>query len=107
MAAVALLALLAAGCGGGEGGETQADGSFAGAVEEALFAKGDTQEISCESLGTVAVSGVQREVARCSFTEEKDAAGEMRARGGCFALEEGLPVDVTMAVPAGVSCVTS
>lgn len=79
---------------------------MAASVEKALYEKGDTQEVACESLGTVDVSGVSREVARCTFTEEKDGAGEMRARAGCFVLENGAPLDVTMDVPADVSCFT-
>lgn len=101
-----LLAALATGCGGSDS-PTEADTSAAAAVEQALYEKGDTQEVSCESLGTVDVAGVSREVARCSFTEEKDGAGEMRARAGCFVLENGAPLDVTMDVPADVSCVKS
>jgi hypothetical protein len=109
LATVAALAALAAGCGGsdsGAGDSTAAENSVAAAVEQALYEKGDTQELSCESLGTVEVAGVSREVARCSFSEEKDGAGEMRARGGCFVLENGAALDVTMDVPADVTCFT-
>ena len=109
LATAAALAALAAGCGGsdsGAGDSTAAETSVAAAVEQALYEKGDTQEISCESLGTVEVAGVSREVARCSFSEEKDGAGEMRARGGCFVLEDGVALDVTMDVPADVTCFT-
>lgn len=109
LAAAAALAALAAGCGGSDseaGDSTAAEASVAAAVEKALFEKGDTQEISCESLGTVEVAGVSREVARCSFSEEKDGAGEMRARGGCFVLANGVALDVTMDVPADVTCFT-
>jgi hypothetical protein len=109
LAAAAALAALAAGCGGSEseaGDSTAAEASVAAAVEKALFEKGDTQEISCESLGTVEVAGVSREVARCSFSEEKDGAGEMRARGGCFVVADGVALDVTMDVPADVTCFT-
>ena len=88
------------------GDSTAAETSVAAAVEQALYEKGDTQELSCESLGTVEVAGVSREVARCSFSEEKDGAGEMRARGGCFVLEDGAALDVTMDVPADVTCFT-
>lgn len=101
-----LLAVLAAGCGGSDSA-SQADTSAAASIEKALYEKGDTQEVSCESLGTVDVGGVSREVARCSFTEEKDGAGEMRAKAGCFVLENGAPLDVTMDVPSDVSCVKS
>lgn len=101
-----LLAVLAAGCGGSDSA-SQADTSAAASIEKALYEKGDTQEVSCETLGTVDVGGVSREVARCSFTEEKDGAGEMRAKAGCFVLENGAPLDVTMDVPADVSCVKS
>ena len=109
LATAAALAALSAGCGGGDsgaGGSTAAETSVAAAVEQALYEKGDTQEISCESLGAVEVAGVSREVARCSFSEEKDGAGEMRARGGCFVLENGAALDVTMDVPADVTCFT-
>jgi hypothetical protein len=105
LAVAAALVALAAGCG--DDGETGDNASAAAAaVEKALYEKGDTQEVSCESIGVVEVSGVAREVARCSFTEEKDGAGEMRARAGCFVLEDGSPLDVTMDVPADVTCFT-
>lgn len=110
LAAAGVLAAVAAGCGGDDnatGEATSAGTSVAAEVEQALYEKGDTQEVACETVGTVEVSGVPREVARCSFTEEKEAAGEMRARAGCFVLENGAPLDVTMDVPADVSCVKS
>ncbi|MGZ8783386.1 MAG: hypothetical protein ACXWZB_07805 [Gaiellaceae bacterium] len=111
LVAVATLAALAAGCGGdgsptaGETATTAGD-SLAASIEQALYEKGDTQEVVCEGLGAVDVSGVSREIARCAFTEEKDGAGEMRPKAGCFVLENGAPLDVTMDVPADVSCVT-
>jgi hypothetical protein len=67
---------------------------------------GNTQGVSCENLGTVDVSGVSRDVARCSFSEEKSGSGEMRSRGGCFALEDGTVIDVTLDMPADVTCFT-
>lgn len=109
LAVAAALAGLAAGCGDGDssaGDSTATETSVAAAVETALYEKGDTQEVSCESLGTIEVSGVSREVARCSFSEEENGAGEMRARGGCFVLENGTALDVTMDVPADVTCFT-
>ena len=109
LTAVAALAGLAAGCGGGDSsdaGSTATDTSVAATVEKALYEMGDTQGVSCESLGTVDVSGVSREVARCSFSEEKDGAGAMRARGGCFVLDGGTALDVTMDIPADVTCFT-
>ena len=108
LAVVAGLAGLAAGCGDDSSAADTAtlDASLAATVEKGLYEKGDTQSVSCESLGTVVVSGVSREVARCSFSEEETGAGEMRARGGCFVLEEGSPLDVTMDVPADVTCFT-
>jgi hypothetical protein len=109
LATAVALAALATGCGGSDsdaGDSAAAEQSVAAAVEKALYEKGDTQELSCESVGTVEVAGVSREVARCSFTEEKDGAGEMRARGGCFVLEDGVALDVTMDVPADVTCFT-
>jgi hypothetical protein len=107
--AVAAIAIAAAGCGGGESsstgsGTTANDSSLVASVEKALYDQGGTQQISCESLGAVAVAGVSREVARCMFEEEKDVSGEMRARGGCFVIEDGAAVDVTMKVPADVTC---
>jgi hypothetical protein len=109
LAAIAVLTGLAAGCGGDDstsGNSTAADTSVAGTVEKSLYDMGNTQGVSCENLGTVEVSGVSREVARCSFSEEKDGAGEMRSRGGCFALENGTVLDVTLDVPADVTCFT-
>ena len=107
--AVAAIAIAAAGCGGGESsstgsGTTADDSPVVAAVEQALYEQGGTQAISCESLGSVAVAGVSREVARCMFEEEKNDSGEMRARGGCFVVEDGAAVDVTMKVPADVTC---
>ena len=100
--------MLAAGCGddAASGESTSTASSPAAAIEQALFEKGDTQEVSCESVGEVEIAGTARDVARCSFTEEKDGAGEMRARAGCFVLENGAPLDVTMDVPADVICFT-
>lgn len=106
---VAVLVALAAGCSGGDSpaGESTATASpVVAAVEKSLYGKGDTQEVSCESLGTVEVAGVSREVARCSFSEEKNGAGEMRARGGCFVVEDGAALDVTTDVPAEITCFT-
>ncbi len=111
MGLIALLVALAAvgaGCGSetsaGEGATTGP--SLAAAVEQALYDEGDTQEISCESLGSVEVDGVAQDVVRCAFSEEENGAGEMRSRGGCFTLENGIARDVTMDVPADVSCFT-
>jgi hypothetical protein len=109
LALVAVLAGLSAGCGGSDpssSDSTAADTSIAGAVDKALREMGDTQGVSCESLGAVEVSGVSRKVARCSFSEEKNGSGEMRSRGGCFALEDGTVIDVTLDMPADVTCFT-
>ena len=104
---VATLAAGAAGCGGSGGSPTAGEvTSVAAAVEQALYEKGDTQEVSCVGVGAVDVAGVSREIARCAFSEEENGAGEMRARGGCFVIENGSPLDVTTDVPADVSCFT-
>jgi hypothetical protein len=108
LAAIAVFVGLAAGCGGSStsGDTTAVDTSVAGTVEKSLYKMGDTQGVSCENLGTVKVSGVSREVVRCSFSEEKNGSGEMRSRGGCFALDDGTVIDVTLDVPADVTCFT-
>lgn len=102
MIAAAVLVLAAAGCGSGSTTSGAAE-----EVEKALYGLGTTQLIDCVALGTVAVAGTQREVARCSFEEEESGDGSMRLRGGCFVVEEGRAVDVTREVPEDVDCVTS
>ncbi len=106
--AAGVLCFVAAGCGNDESstGTTTGTTSVASAVEQALYREANTQEIACESLGRILVGGVSREVARCSFTQEENDAGEMRARGGCFVLENGSALDVTTDVPADVTCFT-
>jgi hypothetical protein len=101
---VLLLAVVAAGCGGR--GDTASSGA-ATEVEDALYGLGTTQLIDCTSLGSVDVSGADRDVARCSFEEEESGDGSMRQRSGCFVVEDGRAVDVTRDVPESIDCVTS
>jgi hypothetical protein len=105
--AVAVLALATAGCGGGDEASGDEAAAAAREVEKAIFGLGTTQLIDCVGLGAVAVNGVERLVARCSFEEEESGDGSMRARAGCFVAEEGRAVDVTRDVPETVDCVTS
>lgn len=106
---VAAAALVAAGCGGGGDGadEAGAPTTAVAAVEQALFEQGTTQQIECESLGVLPVSGVEREVVRCSFEQEESQAGEMRPRAGCFVADGGKALDVTGELPPDVTCFTS
>ena len=109
LAATAALVGLGAGCSGSDSSSdpsSAADASVASTIEKSLYEAGDTQGISCENLGTFDVAGVSREVARCSFSEEKNGSGAMRSRGDCFALDDGVVTDVTLDMPAGVICFT-
>ena len=110
LAVIAVLAALATGCGGERLAVRHECSRPTHRLPErsrrSLYDAGNTQGVSCESLGTVDVAGVSREVARCSFSEEKNGSGEMRARGGCFALEDGAAIDVTLDMPADVTCFT-
>jgi hypothetical protein len=90
-------------CGGGG----TSDGGSVQEVEDALYGLGTTQLIDCESIGSVAVAGVDRAVARCSFEEEESGDGSMRQRSGCFVVEDGHAVDVTRELPDDVDCITS
>lgn len=103
-----LAALVAAGCGGESEPEstTAATGAVA-EVESAIRDLGTTQEVSCESVGDVALGDAEREVVRCSFSEEKEMSGEMRSRAGCFVVEDGTLREVTDEVPADVTCVVT
>jgi hypothetical protein len=102
---VAALALTAAGCGGDTEEPTTAATGAVAEVEGAIRDLGTTQEISCESVGNVALGGGEQEVVRCSFSEEENMAGDMRPRAGCFVVEEGTLREVTDEVPGDVVCV--
>jgi hypothetical protein len=93
---ILLAALVLAGCGGEEAPDRATDQVFAGVV-----AKGTTQDVHCE-----AVDAEVREepVVGCSFEEERNASGAMRAVDRCFVVRAGVLIDVTREVPVGTSC---
>ena len=87
-----------AGCGG--------DGEPEGASEvdqvfEGVVAKGTTQDVHCDPVE----ADVRGEpVVACSFEEERNESGVMRAVDRCFVVREGVLIDVTREVPVGTSC---
>jgi hypothetical protein len=101
-ASVSFLAALAlAGCGG--------DGDSEGAPEvdevfEGVVAKGTTQDVRCDPVDAE-VRG--EPVVACSFEEERNESGVMRAVDRCFVVIEGVLIDVTGEVPVGTSCAVS
>ena len=93
--------LAVAGCGGDDG--TSSDD--VAAVEAGVVALGNTQNVSCEELGTEEVGGVESTVFTCSFDEESNQAGMMRAASRCYVLrEDGTVDDVTADLRARGSC---
>jgi hypothetical protein len=96
--AIAIL-VLAAGCGGSgeEGAPTEE-------VFQGVSERGTAQNVRCEDVG-VEVRG--EPVVACSFEEERNESGVMRAADRCFVLREGVLIDVTREVPVGTSCSVS
>ena len=72
------------------------DEVFAGVV-----ARGTAQDVHCEPVDAE-VRG--EPVVACSFEEERNASGAMRAVDRCFVVREGVLIDVTREVPVGTSC---
>ncbi|HUQ22803.1 MAG TPA: hypothetical protein VM049_07280 [Gaiellaceae bacterium] len=93
---ILLAALALAGCGGNESSDRVADEVFDGVV-----ARGTTQGVRCQPVG-VEMRG--EPVVACSFEEERNASGAMRAVDRCFVLRDGVLIDVTREVPVGTSC---
>jgi hypothetical protein len=69
-----------------------------------VVAKGTTQHVRCNPVG-VEVRG--EPVVACSFEEERNESGVMRAVDRCFVVREGVLIDVTREVPVGTSCAVS
>ncbi len=91
-----LAALALAGCGDDRSADAPTDAVFEGVV-----AKGTTQDVRCDPVGTE-VRG--EPVVACSFEEERNESGAMRAVDRCFVVREGVLIDVTREVPVGTSC---
>jgi hypothetical protein len=100
---ILLAAIVLGGCGNAEesndAGPTEADKVFAG-----VRAKGTTQNIRCDPVG-IEVRG--EPVVACSFEEERNESGVMRAVDRCFVVREGVLIDVSGEVPVGTSCAVS
>jgi predicted small lipoprotein YifL len=95
-----LLAMLAiAGCG-----EKPTPAGPTDKVFEGIVAKGTTQHVRCNPVG-VEVRG--EPVVGCSFEEERNESGVMRAVDRCFVVRDGVLIDVTREVPVGTSCAVS
>jgi hypothetical protein len=96
-----LLAVAAlAGCGEEAGEEpTQVDQVFEGVV-----ASGTAQDVRCDPVDAE-VRG--EPVVACSFEEERNESGVMRAVDRCFVIRDGVLIDVTREVPVGTSCVVT
>jgi hypothetical protein len=96
---IILLALALAGCADEPAPEGPTDEVFAGVV-----AKGTAQDVRCKPVG-VEVRG--EPVVACSFEEERNESGVMRAVDRCFVVRDGVLIDVTREVPVGTSCAVS
>jgi hypothetical protein len=94
--AVVLAALALAGCGDDEDADAPTDAVFSGVV-----ALGTTQDVKCEPVG-IEIRGDA--VVACSFEEERNDLGVMRAVDRCFVIREGVLIDVTRQVPVGTAC---
>ena len=89
------LALALAGCGDSE------PKSVSEEVFDGVVAMGRTQNVRCEPAGVVLRD---EPVVGCSFEEERNDLGVMRAVDRCFVVREGVLIDVTREVPVGTSC---
>jgi hypothetical protein len=96
-----LAALALAGCGGDADpeGAPEVDEVFEGVV-----ARGTTQDVRCDPVDAEVRS---EPVVACSFEEERNESGVMRAVDRCFVVKEGVLIDVTREVPVGTSCAVS
>lgn len=103
LALLVCVAAVAAACGGSA--TVQKPQADVAAVEAALAAQGDVQEVACEELGREEIEGVEQVVFMCAFSEGEDASGRMRAANRCFVLSaEGTVTDVTRVLRDRGSC---
>lgn len=103
-AALLLVVVALGGCGGdGEPAESEDEIER---VQNSVVGFGTTQGVRCADAGATL-----RELAvvRCSFEEEEDVSGAMRAQDRCYVVESGAVVDVTRELPIGTlrSCTVS
>ena len=96
---ILLVALALVGCGGKQAPDAPTDEVFAGWSRKAR-----RRTSSCEPVGAE-VRG--EPVVGCSFEEERNASGVMRAVDRCFVVRDGVLIDVTREVPVGTSCAVS
>ena len=96
---ILLAALALAGCGEDAAPEAPTDEVF-----EGVTGLGTTQDVRCDPVD-VEVRG--EPVVACSFEEERNASGAMRAVDRCFVVRDGVLIDVTREVPVGTSCAVS
>jgi hypothetical protein len=86
-----------AGCGGDA--EPEASGTEVSRVRDSVVGFGTTQAVRCEVADGAVLRG--RPVVRCSFEQEEDVSGAMRAQDRCYVVESGAVVDVTRELPIG------
>jgi hypothetical protein len=99
----ALVAVVLAGCGGEA--ELGAKDDDVRRVRDSVVGFGTTQAVRCEDADGAELRG--RPVVRCSFEQEEDVSGAMRAQDRCYVVESGAVVDVTRELPIGTlrSCI--
>ncbi len=95
-AALLLVALALAGCGGDEPAASEDELEV---VRSSIVGFGTTQGVRCEDADGARVRGLA--VVRCTFEEEEDVSGAMRAQDRCYVVEAGAVVDVTRELPIG------
>jgi hypothetical protein len=94
---LALFVVALAGCGGD--GEPEASDTEVSRVRDSVVGFGTTQGVRCEDADGAELRG--RPVVRCSFEQEEDVSGAMRAQDRCYVVESGAVVDVTRELPIG------
>jgi hypothetical protein len=80
-------------------GEPAAGEDDVGRVRDSVVGFGTTQAVRCESADGAVLR--ERPVVRCSFEQEEDVSGAMRAQDRCYVVESGGVVDVTRELPIG------
>ncbi len=104
-AAILLVVVALAGCGGDDGPRASED--EVEQIRTSIVGFGTTQGVRCEKADGAELRGLA--VIRCSFEEEENVSGAMRAQGRCYVVESGAVVDVTRELPIGAmrSCTLS